>query len=162
MVATVWVFSAWTIVASWLAEASGWLAAQSPLSMWVPKGSPSRGGDVTVYVWHKPTELAHSFLFYSCVYFCLFGPFNCSSFHPFSRQLSVFWLCSSGLFSALLVLSTLYLFMKVSFSANIIPSGWLGSKHLLTNYQCEQWSGTLRAMSWLVFLLDIAFAVDIS
>ena len=29
----------------------------------VPTGSPSRGGDVTVYVWHKPTELARSFLF---------------------------------------------------------------------------------------------------
>ena len=33
----------------------------------VPAGSPSRGGDVTVYVWHKPTELAHSVLFCSCV-----------------------------------------------------------------------------------------------
>ena len=31
---------------------------------WVPVGSPSRGGDVTLYVWHKPTKLAHSF-FYS-------------------------------------------------------------------------------------------------
>ena len=30
----------------------------------VPADSPSRGGDVTVYVWRKPTELAHSF-FYS-------------------------------------------------------------------------------------------------
>ena len=35
----------------------------------VPVGWPSRGGDVTVYVWHKPTQLAHSFLFCS---FCLF------------------------------------------------------------------------------------------
>ena len=26
---------------------------------------------------HKPTELAHSFLFCSCVYFCLYGSFNC-------------------------------------------------------------------------------------
>ena len=47
----------------------------------VPVGSPSRGGDVTAYVWHKPTELAHSFLFCSCVYFCLYGPFNCILFH---------------------------------------------------------------------------------
>ena len=38
-------------------------------------------------VWHKPTKLAHSFLFHSCVCFCLFGPFNCISFHTFSRQL---------------------------------------------------------------------------
>ena len=57
-----------------------------------PAGSPSRGGDGPVYVWHKPTELAHSFLFCSWVYFCLYGPFNCTSFHKFSRHLSVFWL----------------------------------------------------------------------
>ena len=35
--------------------------------------------------------------------------------------------------SALLVLSTTYLFMKVSFSPDVIPSGWLGSKHQITN-----------------------------
>ena len=99
----------------------------------VPAGSPSRGGDVTVYVWHKPTELARSSLFCSCVYFCLFGPFNCISFHKFSWQLSAFQLCSSGLVSALLVLSTIYHFMKVSFSPDMIPSGWLGSKHQITN-----------------------------
>ena len=56
----------------------------------VPAGSPSRGGDVTVCVCHKPAELAHSFLFCSCVCFCLYGPFNCISFHQFSQQLSVF------------------------------------------------------------------------
>ena len=60
--------------------------------------------------------------------FCLHGPFNCISFHKFSRQLSVFSFCSSGLISALLVLSTEYLFMKVSLSPDIIPSGCLGSK----------------------------------
>ena len=98
----------------------------------VPVGSPSPGGDVTVCVRHKPTELAHSFLFSSCVYFCLYGPFNCISFHKFSRQLSAFQLCSSGLIFAWLVLSTLYLFMKVSLSPGIIHSGWLGSKHQLT------------------------------
>ena len=65
----------------------------------VPMGSPSCGGDVTVYVWHKPTELAHSFLFCSCVYFCLYGHFNFISFHEFSRQLSVFSLCPCGLSS---------------------------------------------------------------
>ena len=62
---------------------------------------------------------------------CLFlsyGPFNCISFHKFLRQHSVFSLCSSGLISVLLVLSTIYLFMKVSFSPDIIPSGWLDSK----------------------------------
>ena len=83
--------------------------------------------------WHKPTELAHSFLFCSCVYFCLYDPFNCISFHKFSRQLSVFSLCSSGLIFALLVLSTIYLFMKVSFSSDVILCGWLGLKYRLTN-----------------------------
>ena len=84
----------------------------------VPAGSPSRGGDVTVYIFclcqrHKPTELAHSFFFFFLdsvlvSIFCIYGPFNCLSFHKFSRQLSVFSLCSSGLISALLVLSTIY------------------------------------------------------
>ena len=72
---------------------------------------------------HKPTELTHSFLFCSCVYLCLYGPFNCISFHAVSRQLSVFLLCSSGRISAVLVLSTTYLSMKISFSRDIIPSG---------------------------------------
>ena len=58
----------------------------------------------------KPTELAHSFLLCVCVYFCLYGPFNCISFHGFSRQLSVFWLCSSGFISVLLILSTIYIY----------------------------------------------------
>ena len=78
--------------------------------------------------WHKLTELAYSFLFCSCVYLCLFGPFNCISFHKFSRHLSAFSLCSSGLISALTVLSAIYLCMKVSFSPDIILCGWLGLK----------------------------------
>ena len=45
----------------------------------------------------------------------------------FSRQLAAFSLCSSGLFffffSAFLVLSVIYLFMKVSFSPDIILCG---------------------------------------
>ena len=82
--------------------------------------------------WHKPTELAHSFLFCSCVYVCLYGLFNCISFHKVSRQLSVFSLCSSGPISALLVLSTTYLFMKASISPHVIPSGWR-LKNQLTN-----------------------------
>ena len=39
--------------------------------------------------------------------FLSYGPFNCISFHKFSRQLSAFSLCFSGLTSALLVLSTI-------------------------------------------------------
>ena len=64
---------------------------------------------------HKPAELAHSFLFCSCVCFCVYSPFNCISLHKFSRPLSVFSLCSSGLISALLVLSTIYLSLYESF-----------------------------------------------
>ena len=82
---------------------------------------------------HLCLKLAHTFLFCSCVYFCLYDPFKCISFHKSSRQLSTFSLCSSGLISALLVLSTTYLFMKVSFSPGMILCGWLGSKHQLTN-----------------------------
>ena len=52
-------------------------------------------------LWHKPTELAHTFLLCSCVCLCLYGPFNCISFHKFSRQLPAFSLYSSGLISAL-------------------------------------------------------------
>ena len=37
------------------------------------------------------------FKFCSSVSFCLYSPFNCISFHKFSRQLSAFSLCSSGL-----------------------------------------------------------------
>ena len=84
-------------------------------------------------LWHKPTEFPHSFLLCHCVCFCLYDPFNCISFHRFSRQLSAFSLCSSGLISVLLAFSTIYLCMKVSFSPDIIPSGWLGSKHQITN-----------------------------
>ena len=84
-------------------------------------------------LWHKPTELAHSFLFCSCLYCCLYGPFNCISFNKFSRQLPAFSLRSSGLISALVVLSTIYLFTKVSFSPDVILCGWLGLNHQLNN-----------------------------
>ena len=85
-------------------------------------------------LWHKSTELVHSFLFCSCICLCLYGLFNCISFHKFSRQLSAFSLCSPGLTSALLVLSTiLYLFVKVSLIPDIILCDLLGLKHQLTN-----------------------------
>ena len=120
----------------------GWLGSKHQLTNQRTNYPPPRPRGLTFTWWgcyslcqrHKATEHAHSFLFCSCVYFCLYGPFNCISFHKFSRQLSVFSLCSSGLISALLVLSTIFLFMKVSFCPDIIPSGSLGSKHqFLTN-----------------------------
>ena len=72
---------------------------------------------------HKLTKLAHSFLFCSCVCFCLYGPFNSTSFHTFSRQRFAFSLCSFGLNSAFLVLSPIYLFTKVSLSPDVIFCG---------------------------------------
>ena len=44
--------------------------------------------------WYKPSEFANSFLFCSCVYFCLYGPFNCISFHKSSREFSALLFCS--------------------------------------------------------------------
>ena len=99
----------------------GWFAG-----LWrvVPAGSPSRGGDVTVYVRDiNQPSFPPPFLFCSCVCFCLYSPFNCISFHKFSQQLSAFSLCTSRLISALLVLSTIYLLMEVSLSPDIIPCG---------------------------------------
>ena len=78
------------------------------------------------------TELAHFFLFCSCVCFNRYDPFNCISFHNSPQRLSAFSLSSAGLISALLVLSTVCLFMKVSFSPDIILCGWQGLKHQLT------------------------------
>ena len=57
---------------------------------------------------HKPAELAHSFLFSSCIYICLYGPFNCISFHEFFpttlRFLTLFfrsYICLNGRFSCM-------------------------------------------------------------
>ena len=106
----------------------------------VPAGLPSCGGDVIVYVKDinqpslaTPLLLFFLLLFCSCVHFCLYGPFNCISFHKFSWQLSAFSLCSSGLISAVLVLSTLYLVVEVFLGPDIILCSWLGLKHRLTN-----------------------------
>ena len=71
----------------------------------------------------KPTELAHSFysvlvsvsvfMTLSTAFHFVNSPYNSPFSHP------IF----SGLISALLVLSTLCLFIKVSFSPDIIRSG---------------------------------------
>ena len=98
--------------------------SDSFLTMPVPAGSPSRGGDLAVDDFDiNQTELAYSFSFRSCVCFCLYGPFNGISINKFFRRLSAFSLCSSCLFSALLVLSTIYLFTKISLSRDIILCG---------------------------------------
>ena len=64
----------------------------------------------------------------------LFHSMNFPENSPFSH-------CSSGLIADLLVLSTMYPFMKVSFSSDIIPSGCLGSKHQLTVYGSSFYNG---------------------
>ena len=57
----------------------------SPLFL-VPMGSPSRGGDVAVYVFDI-NQLSLPTLFYSVLVSisAFYGPFNCISFHKFSR-----------------------------------------------------------------------------
>ena len=98
----------------------------------VPAGSPSRGGDVTAYV--LINRACPLFILLLCLFLSLW-PFDfCISFHKFSQQLSTFSLYSSGLISALLVLSTIYLFLKASLSPDVILCGWLGLKHRLTHW----------------------------
>ena len=83
--------------------------ANAPLAS-LPMGSHSRGGDAAVNVF----DINHPSLptpFYSVIV-SVSVSFNCILFHKFSQQLSVFSLCSAGLISAFLVLSTIYLFMK--------------------------------------------------
>ena len=83
---------------------------------------------------HKPTELSHSFSFCSCIFFCLYGPFNCISFHKFSRQLSAFSSVLPVLFLPHWSFQMCIFFMRVSFSPDIILCGWLRLKHQRTTY----------------------------
>ena len=85
----------------------------------VPTGSPSRGGDVAVYAFDTnqhilPTPF-YSVLVSVSVLMALSTIFHSINFpnnSPLSR-------CSFGLITALLVLSTIYLFMKVSLSPDL-------------------------------------------
>ena len=69
---------------------------------------------------HWPAKLAHSVLFCSCVCLCFYGPFNCISFHTFSRQLCFLtlffrpYLCLIGCFKYYISL------WKSSFNPDII------------------------------------------
>ena len=84
-----------------------------------PAGSPSHGGDVAVYV----SDINHPSL---STAFCsvlmsifVFMPIELY----FIPYIFGFSLCSSGLISALLVFSNIWLFMKVSFSPDVILCG---------------------------------------
>ena len=84
----------------------------------VSTGSPSRGGDVAVYVFDikqpsSPTP------FYSV--FVSISVSMALSTVVHSNNSPDFLLCSSGLIFALMVHSTIYLFMRVSFSPDVIP-----------------------------------------
>ena len=96
----------------------------------VPAGSPSRVGDVVDYVKDiNQPSLPTSFysVLVSISVFMALSTISHSINSPDNSPL--FSLSSSGLNSALLVLSTIYFFMKVSLSPDIIICGWLGLKH---------------------------------
>ena len=80
----------------------------------VSEGSPSRGGDVTVYVFNINQPSLPTPFSSVLVSFSVYGPFNCISFHELSKQFSTFSLRSPNLISALLSLSTVYIFINVS------------------------------------------------
>ena len=93
----------------------------------VPTDSVSRAGDIAVYV------LDRSVLFRSCVYFCLYGPFNYISLHKSSRQFSAFSSCSFQSYFCLIGpfnYTSLYESLpSPDILFYIIQSGWLSSKH---------------------------------
>ena len=77
----------------------------------VPADSPSHGGEGTVWLRHKPTELAHPFysvLVSVSVFMALSTVFHSINSDNSLLSLSLS-LCFSGLISALLVLSPLSL-----------------------------------------------------
>ena len=66
-------------------------------------------------LWHKPTELVHSFSFCSCVCFCLYGPFNCISFHSILsttlRFVTLFfrsYFCLTGPFNYIIIIMSIW------------------------------------------------------
>ena len=104
---------------------------------YVPAGSPSRGANVAIYVFDKnqpslPTPF-YSVLVSVSVFVALstaFHSMNSPDNSPLSHSvLPVLFLpyCSFQLYIYI------YIFMKVSFSPDIIICGWLGLKHQLTN-----------------------------
>ena len=90
----------------------------------VPAGSPSRGGDVAVDVFDKK-QPSLTTPFYSVLVSVFVFMALSTLFHSINSpdNSSLFSLCSSGLNSVLLVLSTIYLFMKVSLSPDVILCG---------------------------------------
>ena len=103
------------------------------LLLLVHAGFPSRRGDVVAYVKvinqpSLPTQ-SYSVIVSISVFMALSTVFH-SNNSPDDSPISHSVL---PVISALLVLSALCIFMKVSFSLDIILCGWLGLKHQLTN-----------------------------
>ena len=112
-----------------------WLSDQSPwaIFMWWERWSLS--------LWHKPTELAPSLLFCSCIGFCLYGPFNCISFHKFSQQLFHFltlffqsFFCLTGPFNY----TSLYESLPQPWYNLVWLTGLKAPSNWLTNYLINQ------------------------
>ena len=109
----------------WAATMQRYAILATSLSLFlVSSGSPSRGGDVAVYVFDinqpsLPTPLYSVHVSVSVVMALsvVFHSINSLASYPLSHSVL------SVLFSALLVLSTIYLFMKVSLSPDIILCG---------------------------------------
>ena len=115
----------------------------------VATGSPSRGGDVAVYVFdiNQPSLSTpfYSVLVSISIFMALSTVFHSiNSLDNSPRSQSVL----QGFISALLVLSTMYLFMKVSFSPRIILSDRLGLKSQLTNFAATTAQQILSATSF--------------
>ena len=89
----------------------------------VPAGSPSRNGDVAVCVLTWTNRSCPLLFILSLCLFLSLWPFQLY-FIPLILLTAVFSLCSFSPISALLVLSSVYLFMKVSFSPDVIHYGW--------------------------------------
>ena len=81
--------------------------------------------------------------------FCC-GPFYYISFHKFSWQLSVFFLLLTLFFRR-----SIYLFMKVSLSPDMIRSRWLGSKHQLTNWFLASYGQHYSALFILMMTVNL-------
>ena len=121
-----------------------WQSEDSIQCVFVSTGSPSRGGHIAVHVFDVNQPSLPTPLYYVLVSISVYDPFNCISFHKFSRQLSAFSLFFR--FFRSFVLPVLYppywwsfhLFMKVSFSPDLILCGWLGLKHQLTNERTKR------------------------
>ena len=100
----------------------------------VPADSPSRGWDVTVYVSDMNQPSLPTPFYFVLVSISVFRAlstvfYSINSPHNSPLSLSVLSVLSLPYLS----FQPLYLFMKISFSPDIIRSGWLGLKHQLIN-----------------------------